>query len=91
MNQMNENIKVFEKKIDFIIKNIRIMISKDQRIFNTIANNDEINKQMIDQLNNHEKDFMMSNHEKDFMMLNNNNDNDYDENFDDEFIENMNM
>ena len=54
------------------------MISKHQSIFNKIIISDERNEQL-------------NNYEKKFMMLNNDNDNDYNNEFDNEITENMNM
>ena len=78
LNQTKKNIKVIEKKNKTIKKSVRFIISKHQPIFNKIIISDEKNEQLSD-------------HEKNSMILNNDNDSDYNDKFDDEITENMNM
>ena len=78
LNQTKKDIKTIEEKNKVIKKSVRFMISKHQSIFNKIIISDERSEQLSD-------------HEENFMMLNNNNDSDYDDEFDDEIIEDMNI
>ena len=78
LNQAKKNIKAIEKKNKVIKKSVRFMISKHQPTFNKIIISDEKSEQL-------------NNHEKNSMMLSSNSDSDYDNEFDDEITENMNM
>ena len=87
LNELNENIKTIDEKNIIIKRSVRFLISNKQ-----MSDNE---KNLNNQLNIHEENFnkQLSDQKENFMMLSNNDDSDsdYDMNFDDEFIEDMNM
>ncbi|KAL8783923.1 MAG: hypothetical protein Q9195_009236 [Heterodermia aff. obscurata] len=78
LNQMDKNIRAIEEK-NLVIKNsVRSVSSKTQSTFNQVTPSDEMSEQLSDQAEN-------------FIVLSSNSDSDYNNDFDDEITENMNM